>query len=347
MAEPMSGYTGFGNPANFNSTTYTNGPLLSNAIRTGDAWTYPVMMDTGNGPWQRSAASNYATYCCGPDGNNFLEMNTGVFGSASLWQDFPAYGNGWSNYTASSTFINTPDTWTVRARIRSTCGSALGTLAIWAINGPAQEAGSTPFVANGQWQWFIATTRFAANGHNRLRPIIYMDTANCNYDFDNVTMQRNYINNSSFESGFNYWTQRYPGNCTSYYGIYSGGAPDNSSYLEINRGTCPGTGTDVSFYQDVGAYTQIGAKFYYRLRVRRPGARGGQVNIHLWALWSPISSMVDQRLYVPADGAWHEYEYSGTVPQSGNTIMRAEIYLYDQGNFDFDGMQIYGGAGEP
>jgi hypothetical protein len=174
-----------------------------------------------------------------------------------------------------------------------------------------------------------------------------MDSANCNYDFDNVTLQRNYVNNSSFEDSTQYWAQRFPGNCQSYWAVYASSVPyqDNNYFLQINRGTCGAYDTNVSFYQDVAAYTQPGERYYMRVRVRRHSDAVGTINLHLWALWVPNSSIIDQWVDVPADGAWHEYEYSNTVPNPGNWIMRAEVYLYSADNFDFDGFQIWGGAG--
>jgi murein DD-endopeptidase MepM/ murein hydrolase activator NlpD len=349
MPEPMSGYTGFGRYGIGRGTSpnYVNGPVVSNSIKNGDGWAYPFMSD-GGGPWQRTAGSNYAAYCCGPDGNNYLEMNTGAPHPAALWQDFPAYDSQWGNYTAASPFVNPPDTWTMQARIRTNCASATGTLAVWAINGPPQEVGFTPVVANGTWKFFTATTNFVSTGHSRLRAIFYMDTPGCNYDFDNITLRRNYINNSSFEQGTSNWMQRSPLTCASYWAVYANGAAqDDSAFLEANRGTCPGTGSDVSFYQDVQAYTRQGDKYYFRVRVRRPGTSAGSLNFHLWALWSPLAAVINQTVSVPADGNWHDYQFVGNVPQSGNSILRAEIYLNDGGNYDFDGLQLWGGAGEP
>ena len=55
-------------------------------------------------------------------------------------------------------------------------------------------------------------------------------------------------------------------------------AQDDSAYLEANRGTCPGTGSDVSFYQDVQAYTRQGDKYYFRVR-----ASGGTTGSSPWS----------------------------------------------------------------
>jgi hypothetical protein len=142
--------------------------------------------------------------------------------------------------------------------------------------------------------------------------------------------------------------QRSPLTCASYWAVYANAAAqDDSAYLEANRGSCPGTGMDISFYQDVQAYSRQGDKYYFHVRARRPGTAPGRLNFHLWTLWSPIAAVIDRTVTIPADIQWHDYDFSGTVPQSGNTILRAEIYLVDSGNYDFDGLQLWGGAGEP
>jgi hypothetical protein len=348
MPEPMSGYTGFGNSANPNS--YTNNPQPANVIQNGDLWTSPVMVENG-GVWQRSTGVNYSNiYCCGPDGNNYLATDPGVLGSGSIWQDFPVRDTDWSNHTQYRTFINTPDTWTVRAWMRSNCGTAYGTVAIWALNGPPQEAGSTPIVLNGAWQAVTATARFASNGHNRFRVIFYMDSAGCSYDFDNVTLQRNYLNNSSLEDNGQNWGLYHESWCQANWAFYTSSdfpnapARDDVKFVETNRGTCT-TGW-VSSYGDAPMYTIAGQKYYARAWLRRrEGSNGGGLWVNLsmqeLAIWP---TRTESWHYIPnGDYNWREITVERVLTYTGYNPLRIEFTIYDTCcQFNYDGVQLWG-----
>ncbi len=373
IPEPMSGYTGFGNPYHYNNQTrFANGIQPSNVIQNGDSWQNPILLENG-GVWQRdSQYTSYWTYCCGPDGNNYLELHSGPFGSGTLFQDFPALDSNWSNYPnnypydgGTHAFISTPDTWTVRALIRSSCGAAQGTLAVWAQYGPTQEVDSTHFQVGGVWTPIVATTKFLNNGHNRFRVIMYMESQDCYYDIDNVTFQRNYVNFSSFETGVGdgqsngnwiLWATDQP-YCQPNWAVYSNSqrpsAIDGEYLLEANRGNC--TANYMGIYQPFKQYVNAGEVYYMRGWVRMPFGQGGSGYFRLWTLWRQPYHYADASFWIPpGDTAWHEYTVSLPIQAAdvGNDTMYASVYLNDVYDgygsniqYNFDGIQVWGGAG--
>ncbi len=370
MPEPMSGYTGFGNRVNFNSTLYINNPQPSDVMRNGSFETVPAMNDDyrgGVGPWQHSPGSFYAFYGGGApgQGNTYLEINAGYTGAGAwLVQNFPAYDSDWSNYTQTRTLINmantnpsVPDSWTVRAWMRAPqpwCGRPSSTLAIWALNGPPQEAGSTSgFVLDDTWRVYTAKAKFNNNGHNRLQVIFYLDDPNCNYDIDGVTLERSYINNTSFEESTSYWSLfHYPqcrGDWLPFPNDYLpplGPPKENTYYLEANLGNCP-TGTVVSPLQDVYAYTQPGEVYTATAWIRAfPPYAGADCLAGLYLMTLPRRYDNSQWLNLNTDTNWHEFTTSLTLPSgaAGNNDLHIEMYMWNQGcQYDFDGTKLTGG----
>ncbi len=367
MPEPMSGYTGFGRYGENRgaSPPYTNNPQLSNVVQNYSFETdIPIMREWG-GPWQRVDGVNYNRLFDIVDGVWYLQTNRGSVPSgnyASVWQDFPAYENDWSNYTTGPNgnarpFVNPPDTWTVRARMRSPNCAANGRLYGWALWGATFEAGSTPFVLTNQWRIFTATTRFSRNDHNLLRVEIYLDNTdpNCQYDIDYVTLQRNYINNSSFENDpppnttsgdWILWTDQA---CSPNWAFYDSSVrpvKDDTRVLETNRGSCS-TGY-MGVYQSINNYVAAGDGYHARVWVRLPFGEGASGHLRLWTLWNTMH-YEDRIISIGAgDTNWYEYTVDMTIQPADarNNVMYAALYLDTYGvNYDFDGFQVWGGAG--
>lgn len=67
------------------------------------------------------------------------------------------------------------------------------------------------------------------------------------------------------------------------------------------------------------------------------------------ALWGNESTQENGSLawsIGSGDFTWHEYALTKTMTQSGHTSLRIEFYLDINGaNYDFDGVQLSGGAG--
>ncbi len=369
MPEPMSGYTGFGNLINYRSKVYYSDPQPSNVLKNWDFTDNPVMAlagcendGSGGGPWNRIGQTGCRLLGGGPSGR-YLQMDRGSVpagGEASVWQDFPVYNNDFSDYTSYRTFVNTPDTWTFRVWMQTpNCSTATGTIAVFSMNGPyGIENGSMGFELNSSWQPYSITSYFTHDQHNRQRVQIYLDTPGCYYNIDYASFHRNYINNSSFEDGGvpccpDYWTLfHYPecnGNWVRYRDYQSSPIKDRIWFLEANLGNCA-TGRIVSPYQDVYAYTSTNPQETYTARawirafgvpedLTVPACRAG-----LYLMSLPNREDNSDWRYVTS--TWQEFATSLIISKPGNNFLHPEIYMVDRGcNYDFDGVQVWGGAG--
>ncbi len=375
MPEPMSGYTGFGNTVNFNSTQYTNGPPLSNVLKNGSFETDPIMWEAvqcgppgamGGGPWQRYNTTCWGVYSDTPhDGRRYLEMSTGAASDGAFWQNVPFYSNDYNgNINQPRTFINTPDTWTFRIWVRARCGSGTGrgSIGVWALDPPpsnAGEAGFTQFVATADWQAVTATTVFYTSYHNYLQVLVNMNNSTCNYDFDGATLQRNYIITSSFEEvSLSPWQLNYPTDrCVAYmqhfHYTYSS-TNDDDYFLRANRGTCDASAGYIFLYQDVDAYPALGDIYRARVWIRQGFNQtlSGIVKLKAYGGSPAEESSETPWTILAGDTSWHDqFEVTLRIALSGHTRLRIELFLNDQYcpvaqcQYDFDGVQVWGGAG--
>ncbi len=293
---PVTGFGNYGNGAcktgAISSDTWNSAVPVSQVLKNRgfDDPGAPVMAPTG--PWNTTGGISWEVLPGSGDGSNYLALNRDRRTAGSVFQDF-SLESSLSNYpndlnTNNRTFITPPDTWSFRVWIRAFCNSgyATGTLAAWARGRPApynldNEAGTSAFTANSGWQQFTVTTRFGLERHNQLAVEVFTDNAACEYDIDDASFMRNYINNSSFESQYNYWTlfNNNP-NCTANWVPYTNAsAKDNNWYMEANRGTCTNTVEPITIYQFVTVYPQVNDVFGVRLWVRLPEGAGGVVGV--------------------------------------------------------------------
>ncbi|MER3448159.1 MAG: hypothetical protein C4291_15665, partial [Candidatus Dadabacteria bacterium] len=199
---------------------------------------------------------------------------------------------------------------------------------------------------DANWKQVEATVHFLNNGHNLLEVIIYLDNVGPNYDFDGVTFQRNYANNTSFEDGFAYWsTFHQQGGCTVNYAVYAGTVPDDSQYLETNRGNC--TTQAVSIIQEFATYPSANDTYSLRVWIRSKEGSAISGSIFLWANGGTYENPGTLGWSIGAgDFLWHEYTLTKTFTQGNHTSLKIELYLDTNGpNYDFDGVQLWGGAG--
>jgi hypothetical protein len=356
MPEPMSGYTGFGNSVNFNSTSYLNSPQPTLTVLKDGFFTDPPHIDVANARWGHDYGTGQVL-CCASDGTNFMRMRfTSSEPYAILWQLFPLYSNEFSAFNQPRTLVNPPDTWTMRTLMRSqNCGSnAYGWLGIWS----GSEPSSSFFRLTSDWTVQTVTSRFAQTNQNRFRPQVSMYAPNCDYDISQVTFQRNYINNSSWEGNFGYWALAHDAGCNAYYAIfyYTATSPKDGDYsLQANRGTC--SQGNVFLYQDVAAYTDGGETYRARVWVRSsyPNAPyiRGIAKLKAYGGTAPEESASNQWQINYPDNQWHEVWVALNLLNS-HTTLRVELFLLDSacspGNggwcqYDFDGVQVWGGVG--
>ncbi len=373
MPEPMSGYTGFGNYGTDKSPSpnYTNGPQYSNVLKNGSFDDDPIMWEAiqcgppgamGGGPWQRYNTTCWGVYSDTPhDGPRYLEMSTGSASDGAFWQNVPFYSNEYSNYTQPRTFINTPDTWTFRIWVRARCGSGTGrgSIGIWALDpSGAGEARFTQFNATADWQAVTATTVFYTFYHNYLQVLVNMNNSTCNYDFDGATLQRNYIITSSFEEvNLSPWQLNYPTDrCVAYmqhfHYTYSS-TNDDDYFLRANRGTCDASAGYIFLYQDVDAYPALGDIYRARVWIRQGFNQtlSGIVKLKAYGGSAPEEFSERPWTIYQSDTSWHdEFDVTLRIALSGHTRLRIELFLNDQYcpvaqcQYDFDGVQVWGGA---
>jgi hypothetical protein len=362
MPEPMSGYTGFGNYGIGRGTSppYMNGAPPSNNLLNSSFETDPVMSSNG-GPWQRDSTTNWTTYAGGVTGSRYLEMNTGNQGSGYLWQNIQDPFGSYNNYTTSRTFLNPPDTWTFRVWIRTAnCASAIGYLGLRVFDWTASEDTYMPFTATSQWQAFTVTSRFTHTGdggnppvHFVLQTSLQMVTPNCNYDFDGASLQRNYINVSSWEESFSPWAMAVPQGCAPAYARYhysQTSTKDDDYLLQANRNNC--ASGNVFLYQEVAHYPTTGDTYHARVWVRSSWPNQNVSGyVKLLAFGGTLESQETYWSITANDFAWKEVGVDLTTNNPNHTSLRIELHLNTvscNGNpcqYDFDGAQVWGGAG--
>jgi len=270
----------------------------------------------GMGPWQTSPGANRAIYSSptAPDGQDYLETNSGSGSVSSVYQDLwvsPLYDH---TYDAS-------------VYLRSPSGTPVSVvLALWALGGPASaDLGQTQLtVTSAPWTLAYTDVDVQHFGHNDLRFQIYALTPGVNLDVGAATLQDSRVVDSGFDqSGLGPWTWSPGANALAHSGTT---AVSGDNWLETNTGS----GSSSSIYQDIDTTPVPGYAYQASLLMR--STTGGPIaaTVVLWALGGSAPTEMSQTS-VTVSSAWAQYSTELDVADSGHTLLRLQVFLETAG----------------
>jgi len=252
------------------------------------------------------------------DGQDFLELSTGVSGG-SVFQDVSRLvGNGY-DYTLS-------------LRVRSASGRPVaGVLALWALGANSPEVNSTPFSAGARWTTVTATLN-PQQQHAWLRAQVYLQTTDASLDMDGAELVPQLLRDGGFESGIGPW-QPYGGTQETAMATETGAAVDGQSYLETSTSTPGG-----SVFQDVSSLVIPAHDYTLTIWVRSGSGQPLNSTLVLWGLGGNKTESVATPFVA---GAGWTLVTTTLDPQQIHPWLRAQVYLPDTGMaLDLDSAEL-------
>jgi Carbohydrate binding domain len=269
----------------------------------------------GLGPWQTSAGQNRAVYSSSssPDGQSYLETNSGSSSSPTLYQDVPATLAVGHTYVAS-------------VFLRSPTGAPVSVnLDLWALGGSASDVGQTQVtVSSSTWTRYYTDVDLAHSGHSDLRLQLYVDTPGQNLDFTGARLEAGGVADSCFDqSGLGPWAVSAGANAS----IKSGpGAPCGANWLETNTNG----GASSSLYEDMAASPVPGHPYTASVLMRSTTGGPVSVSLVLWATGGSAPTEVGQT-QLTVGSSWTDYSTVLDVAHQGHTGLRLQLYLTTSG----------------
>jgi Carbohydrate binding domain len=287
-----------------------------------DAGVSHASFAAGLGPWATAPGQNRAIYSSpsAPDGQNYLETNSGSSSSPSVYQDVPNTLLAGHSFTAS-------------VFLRSPTGAPVNVgLVLWALGGSTHVGQTTVTVSGTAWARYSTEVDVPDSSDSDLRLQLYLGTAGANLDLAGAALADAGLYDASFESGAGGW-QRSTG---ENFAIYSGGAGEDQHYAETNTGTA---GSGGSVFQDIPGAVQAGHTYAATMLLRSPTGAPVTLNVDLWALGS--SNQVAQTQVTVSGSAWTRYMTELDVANGGDGDLRLQVYVVTAGvNVDLDAATV-------
>ena len=294
------------------------------AVLTQDLLTDGGFQDGGYGwgsldpPGGNTNRADYENAALAREGTHYMEANTSPNGG-SLYQDTSVNLPAQSSATAS-----------IWARVnpsQAVTGQYVA-LCVWDLNSLTNSC--TNLTLTHQWQQVQVTATMPV-ATTDLRTQIYM-YGEGNMDFDGAVLTQDLLTDGGFQDGGYGWGSLDPPGGTTNRAVYENAAlaREGSHYMEAN--TSPNGG---SIYQDtsVNLPAQSSATASIWARVNPGQAVTGQyIALCVWDLNSLTNSCMNLTL----THQWQQVQVTTTMP-SAATDLRTQVYMFGEGNMDFDG----------
>ena len=197
------------------------------------------------------------------------------------------------------------------------------------------------------WTLLSAPRDIVQSGNTFLRAAVYLYTANLNLDMDGAQVVSSGLKNASFELSGNGtppgdWSNS-SGPIETYCQPFSPGLTSHDGHC-IAEANSPNGG---NVYQDItdlsSSQLAAGNSYDFSVWLRSPSGQPFNACVNLFAL--PAGSQIgDQQTCQTIGSDWTLLSAPRDIVQSGNTFLRAAVYLYTANlNLDMDGATLSAG----
>ncbi|HMK99726.1 MAG TPA: carbohydrate binding domain-containing protein [Acidimicrobiales bacterium] len=269
----------------------------------------------GLGPWQVTPGQNRAIYQGQtPDGEYYLETNTGSASVGSLYQD------------VSGVPVVNHD-YQLALYLRSPTGAAISaTIVLWALGGTTNEdAQQAVTVQSGQWTRYVTDLDVADPGHTLFRVQIYLSTTGENLDVAGTSLEDTGVADGDFaESGSGPWSTSEASSQSE----NGSGGPSGSTWLEVTSDSADG-----SLFQDVPTNPVDGHPYTASVYLKSPATTAVTGTVVLWALDSSGSAQSAEVAQTDFNvgGSWTQVSTVLDVASGGYDDLRLQVYLTNSG----------------
>ncbi len=253
------------------------------------------------------------------EGTHYMEANTST-GGGSLFQDTSVNLPAESSATAS-----------IWARVNPGQGLSgqVIALCVWDLNSLTNACKN--LALTHEWQEVQVTTTMPSAATD-LRTQVYM-YGEGNMDFDGAVLTQDLLSDGGFQGGGVGWEAiNPPGGGVTNHVVYENAslAREGTHYMEANTSTGGG-----SLFQDTSvnlpAESSATASIWARVNPGQ-GLSGQVIALCVWDL----NSLTNACKNLALTHEWQEVQVTTTMP-SAATDLRTQVYMYGEGNMDFDG----------
>jgi len=300
-----------------------DGPMLQ------DAGLANASFEQGTTNWALTPNAAWAVYSgTANESSNFLEWNWGNAGSgASISQDVTTQPTSGEDYQGG-------------LMMRSPSGTPMTVqLVLWALGGssPNESGITTTTVSSTAWQPVGVTLHVGASGFTDLRLQVFLYTSG-NLDVDTASLTDAGLANSNFENNTAGWTASPQG---MNFAVYSNGAYEDNSYLEMNTGNQT-SGT----MQATSQFNVSPASYDAYVALRSPS--GSPANVHLRLFTNGGKNEVALSSFTVSSTNWAIYSVELDVAATGHTGLSFRVGIVNSGvNLDVDSADIVIPHGAP
>ena len=252
------------------------------------------------------------------EGTHYMEANTSPNGG-SIFQDTSVNLPAEASATAS-----------IWARVnpgQPVTGQYIA-LCLWDLNSSTNSCDN--LTLTHQWQQVQVTTTMPGAATD-LRTQVYM-FGEGNMDFDGAVLTQDLLTDGGFQGGGYGWSSINPPGGVTNRAVYENAAlaREGTHYMEAN--TSPNGG---SIFQDTSvnlpAEASATASIWARVNPGQP-VTGQYIALCLWDLNSSTNSCDNLTL----THQWQQVQVTTTMPGAA-TDLRTQVYMFGEGNMDFDG----------
>jgi len=268
-------------------------------------------------PWQAAPGQNRAVYgsAAGPDGQFYLETNSGSASSPNVYQDVAVTPVAGDSYTAG-------------VMLRSPSNTPIPiTLVLWALGGSAPvEVGQTELTVGADgWAPYTTDLDVADSGHSLLRLQLYIGVTGVNLDMTGAWVEDAGVADAGFQqASLGPWSVTPGANAALQNGY---GSASGADWLLTNTGGQQAS----SLWQDIATVPSPGRPYTASLMLQSVDGAPISVTLVLWALGgsAPVEAGQTQCTVssTKSSPSWQVCSTELDVGYSGHGFLRLQLYL--------------------